>query len=94
MAIPLNADGKIDETTKIKDEILDERRFRSNILAIARERGCLREAILIFKKYDDLMRCCNNEYERKDIGKLGIIEMHKLFGGGPLTIDGAVVFKE
>jgi hypothetical protein len=95
MPILLNSDGKIDETTRVKDKVLDERTYRSKILNVARDLGCLKEIILLFKKYDDLMRNCPNEQERKDIGKLGIIEIYKMLGShGSLEIDGQVVIKE
>lgn len=61
--------------------------------------GCEKELLQIFDKYDRLLRNCRNDEERKHIGSLGVIEVHKLLDngdvgvGGSLTIDGEVVIK-
>ena len=94
MAILLNADGKIDNPSSVSDKVLDEQTYRRNILTMARDIGCLREVMLVFKKYDELMRLCNNPAERKQIGQLGIVELHNILNPSePLVIDGQVVIK-
>jgi len=95
MAILLNSDGKVDQTTQISDKVLDEKEYRRRILNMARDIGCLREMLILFNRIDSQMRNCRNDQERKDIAKLGVVEVYKLFGSrGSLEVDGQVVFKE
>lgn len=84
----------------MKDKILDEKTFRHNLMNEARAKGCEKELILLFQKFDKLIRTCTNPIEREHIAKLGVIEVHKLIDngyvgkGGSLVINGETVIKE
>ena len=96
MAILLDSGGKIDASNPedFNGKVADERRTRRAILTTAREFGCEKEMLLLFLKIDKMMRLCTNESERKDIAKLGCVEIHKLLsplGSGSLIVDGEVL---
>ena len=75
-----------------KNKILSEQETRKNLLTHAKMEGCYKEMLMIFAKYDKLMRNCTNDKERKDIAHLGCYEMYALLGkGGELYVDGLLV---
>ena len=91
------------ETTKIdasnpenlSDKILDEKETRRRLLKHSRMVGCERDMLLFFAKYDKLMRNCTNEKERRDMAKLGAVEVYRLLGGGgELYVDNQLVCKD
>lgn len=87
---------KIDATNpdNLSKKVLDERETRRRVLNYAKDMGCEKEMLIIFAKYDKLMRNCTNEKERNDISKLGVIEVYRLLGGGgELYVDGQLVAK-
>ena len=88
---------KIDATNpdNLSDRVLEERETRKRFLTHARERGCEREMLILFAKYDGLMRNCTNQKEREDMRKLGALEVYRLLGGGgELYVDGQLVMKD
>jgi hypothetical protein len=88
---------KIDATNpdNLSNRVLEERETRKKFLTHARERGCEREMLLLFAKYDGLMRKCTNQKEREDMRKLGALEVYRLLGGGgELYVDGQLVVKD
>lgn len=88
---------KIDATdsSNLSDKVLQERETRARLLKHARLVGCERDMLLLFAKYDKLMRNCSNEKERADMAKLGAVETYKLLGGGgELYVDGQLVCKD
>lgn len=90
-------DMRIDATdpNNLSKKVLPEQETRRRLLRDAKKIGCEKEMFLIFTKYDNLLRNCTNEKERKDIAKLGIFEMYTLLGrGGELYVDGQLVYKE
>jgi hypothetical protein len=79
----------------ISDKVLEERETRRRLLTHARLVGCERDMLLLFAKYDKLMRNCTNDKERSDIAKLGAVETYRLLGGGgELYVDGQLVCKD
>lgn len=58
------------------------------------------ELLQIYSKFDDLLKKCRNEKERKAIGVMGVLEINKLFDkgrvgkGGELSIDKQTVLSE
>jgi hypothetical protein len=84
MPFRLDDDGKIDATNpdNLSQKVLDERETRKRLLTHARMVGCERDMLLLFTKYDKLIRNCANEKERLDMGKLAAVEVYKLLGGG------------
>ena len=90
-------DCKIDASKpeNISNKVLDERETRKRLLMHARMLGFEKDMLLLFAKYDKLLRNCSNEKERSDIGKMGAYETYKLLGGnGELYVNGALVAKD
>jgi len=88
---------KIDasDPNNLSDKVLSERETRRRLLTHARMVGCEKDMLLIFAKYDKLMRNCTNEKERADISQLGAVEVYRLLGGGgELFINGQLVAKD
>jgi hypothetical protein len=87
---------KIDasDPTNLSAKILPERESRRRVLNLAREMGCEKDMLLLFAKYDRMMKACTDDKERSDIGKLANVEVYKLLGGGgELVVDGQIVCK-
>jgi len=80
----------------LSNKVTSEAETRKKFLTVARWAGRERDMLLIFAKYDKLLRNCEDEAKRKDIGKIGAIETYKLLGecfaslkaGGALSIPG------
>jgi hypothetical protein len=90
-------DCKIDgsKSENISKKVLDERETRKRLLIHARMLGFEKDMLLLFAKYDKLLRNCTNEQERLDIGKMGAYEAYKLLGGhGELYVNGTLVVKD
>lgn len=88
---------KIDATdpNNLSNKVLPEQETRKRLLTHARLVGCERDMMLLFAKFDKLMRNCTNERERDDMRKLGAVEVYKLLGGGgELVVDGQLVCKD
>lgn len=93
----IDSSGKVDLTDplNLSNTVLDERTSRRKWLAWAREEGCEKDMLLLFAKYDKLMRLANSDKERSDIAKLGVLSVWKLMGGGgELYVDGQLVAKD
>ena len=88
---------KIDasDPNNLSDKILSERETRKRLLNHARMYGVEKEMLLIFAKFDKLLKNCSNEKERLDIGKLGDVEIFNLLcgigGTGQLYVNGQLV---
>lgn len=88
---------KIDasDPTNLSDKVLSEKETRSRLLTHARLLGFEKDMLILFAKYDKLLRNCTNEKEKVDISKLGAVEIYRLLGGGgELYIDGQLVMKD
>ena len=95
--MPIILDGKIDATNpdNLSDRVLSERETRKRLLTHARIVGCERDMMLLFAKYDKLIRTCSNDQERADMAKIGAVEMYKLLGGGgELYVNNELVCKD
>ena len=85
---------KIDasDSNNLSQKILDERETRKRLLAHGRLVGCEKDMILLFEKFDKMMRNCKNEKERADISALGCVELHNLLGNsGQLYVNNKLV---
>ena len=83
------------DPNNLSKRVLEERETRKRLLTHARLIGCERDMLLLFAKYDKLMRNCTNDRERADIAKLGAYETYQLLGGGgELYVDGQLVAKD
>lgn len=67
----------------MKKKVATEAETRKNILEYARSLGCEGDVIKILNKYDALLKNCTNEEERKAIGIMGNVEMHRLLSSDP-----------
>lgn len=57
---------------------LPEQETRARLLTYARLGGFEKELLLLFAKYDKLLRLCPDEKEREDIRQLGVAEFYQL----------------
>lgn len=91
--------GKIEidgsDANNLSNKVMSEKETRRNLIKQSRMLGCEQQMLMLFTKYDNLLRNCTNEKERTDIGKLGALEIYKLLGGGgELYVNGELVSKE
>jgi hypothetical protein len=92
----LDAQGRIDLTNvdNLSDKVVNEQDSRRKWLMRARAEGYEKDMLLLFSKYDRLIRLATEPKERADIAKLGVLEVYKLMGsGGELYVDGELVSK-
>lgn len=90
-------DIKVDfnDPANVSNKVLSEQETRKRLLTHARIVGCERDMLLLFAKYDKLMRNCSNETERQDMSKLACVEVYSLLGrGGELYVNGQLVCKD
>lgn len=64
----------------LSSKITDEKETRKKFLTVARWAGREKDMLLLFVKFDKMLRNCNDEAKRKDISKVGAIEVYKLLG--------------
>ena len=83
------------DTSQSQVKVLNERDTRNKLVSYARRLGFEKDLLIILRKYDNLLRNCTNEQERKDMGKLGSYEVYRLLGGGgEFYVDGQLVSKD
>lgn len=94
MPFKLNDDGQID-FNNFNDRTMSERDTRSKLLSWARQLGYEKDMLMLFAKFDKLLKNCTNELERKDIATLGWAETLKLMGSyGTFFMDGKVIYSK
>ncbi len=78
---------------KKKDKrIKNEKETRETIIKLAREQGVEEQAKKIILKYENAIKGCRTEEERKHIAHQGLAELHLLIGCvGPLVVDGKLI---
>src|SRR5574337_1049706 len=64
----------------LSSKVTDEKETRKKFLTVARWAGRERDMLLLFAKFDKLMRNTDDEAKKKDISKIGAIEVYKLLG--------------
>ena len=74
-------------------KVKTEKESRNLLLEWARSYGAEDQLKKIFSRYDDLLKGCKTEEERKAVQAMGIVEIHNFFSGGStdqgtLTVDG------
>lgn len=89
-------DFKLDasDPNNISKKVLDERETRKRFLTRARQIGREKEMLLLFAKYDGLLKRCNNAEERKGISELGAYEVGKLLEFDELVVNGMAVIRK
>src|SRR5271166_1595365 len=65
---------------EISKRVTDEMETRRKFLTVAKWAGRDKDMLLLFAKFDKLLRNCDNEDKQKDIRKIGAIEVYKLLG--------------
>ncbi len=88
---------KIDasDPNNISNKVLPEHESRKRWLSYARQIGYEKEILLLFAKYDKLLKNCTNDKERQDIAKIGVVEFYRLLGGGgKLYINGQLIIND
>lgn len=84
-----------DDPSNLNNKIYDEKETRKRLLNHARMVGCEKEMMILFAQADKSMRNCTNEKEKSDMGKLFVVSVYRLLGGGgELYIDGQLACKD
>lgn len=79
---------------KLKGEtvtVTDEKDYRSKLIGVSRLLGCETELIMIFNKYDTILRNCTNKQEAEAIATMGVIEVSNLFDNGNVGKGGSLI---
>ena len=75
--------GKIVDLTnpdELSNRVAGEKETRTKFLTVAHWAGREKDMLTLFIKFDKMLKSCNDEAKRKDIGKVGAIEVYKLLG--------------
>lgn len=82
MSKNLESGGVIDLSNpdELSNNVTGEKETRRKFLQVSKWAGRERDMLVLFAKYDRLMRETNDEAKRKDISKYGAIEVYKLLG--------------
>lgn len=64
---------------KKNNKVLPEHEVRKRILETAERLGCKKDILQIFNKYDNLLKDCKNEEEKKQISTMGSAELYRFF---------------
>jgi hypothetical protein len=92
MPFRLDDNGKID-FNDLSDRVASEKETRNKLLSWARQLGYEKDMLILFAKFDKMLKNCTNEEERKDMAKLGWSETLKLMGTyGTFFMDGKMVY--
>ncbi len=72
---------------------MSEKETRKELIGWARKYGAESQLLKLFTRYDDLLKDCKTEEDRKAIQAMGVLEINSFFtgyleGGKTLTIDG------
>ena len=88
-------DIDLTDPNNLNQKPLDEKETRRRFLNYARSLGFEKEMLILFSKYDRLLRNAKDEKERKDIAEYGCYEIYKLLGrGGSLYVNNQLVYKD
>lgn len=94
MPFKLDDNGKVD-FNDYSDRVASERETRNKLLSWARQLGYEKDMLLLFAKFDKMLKHCTNQEERKDMAKLGWAETLKLMGSyGTFFMDGKLVYSK
>lgn len=83
MSKPINTSKfQMDSTNPddLSNKVTDEQITRKKFLTVAKWAGRERDMLVLFAKFDKLMREANDDAKKKDISKVGAIEVYKLLG--------------
>jgi hypothetical protein len=72
-----------------KTKAMSEAQTKASIIALARQQGVEEQVKKIIVKYEDAVKGAKNDYERRHIAHLGMVEIHRTIGCvGALVVDG------
>lgn len=73
---------RIDSTNPddVSSKITDEKETRRKFLQVAHWAGRQRDMLVVFAKFDKLQKETSDPEKKKDIAKIGAIEVYKLLG--------------
>jgi hypothetical protein len=73
---------KIDSTNPddVSNKVTDEKETRRKFLTVAHWAGRERDMLVLFGKYDKLQRETEDADKKRDLAKIGAIEVYKLLG--------------
>jgi hypothetical protein len=95
MAFRLDENGQIDLNKPEEWKVATERQTRQKLLSWARQLGYEKDMLILWAKFDKMLKTCPNEGERQDMAKLGWYETLKLMGSyGTFLVDGQVVYSK
>jgi hypothetical protein len=93
MVFKLDEKGQLDLNNPDEWRVASEWETRKKLLSWARQLGYEKDMLLLFAKFDKMLKNCTNEDERKDMAKLGWAETLKLMGSyGTFFMDGKLVY--
>jgi hypothetical protein len=94
MPFKLDDNGQID-ANNYSDRVASERETRNKLLSWARYFRYEQDMLILWAKFDKMLKNCTNEEERKDMAKLGWYETLKLMGSyGTFFMDGKLVYSK
>ena len=64
----------------LSSRVTSEKETRAKFLTVAKWAGREKDMLILFAKFDKLMRGTDDEAKKKDISKIGAIEVYKLLG--------------
>lgn len=64
----------------LSNKVTDEKETRKKMLTVSRWAGRERDMLVLFAKFDKLQRETADPEKKKDIAKIGAIEVYKLLG--------------
>jgi len=95
MVFKLDDNGQIDLNNPDDWRVATERETRTKLLSWARRFQYDKDMLLLFAKFDKMIKGCSNEGERQDMAKLGWYEVLKLMGSyGTFFMDGKLVYSK
>jgi hypothetical protein len=95
MVFKLDESGQIDLNNPEDWRVASERQTRHKLLSWARQLGYEKDMLILFAKFDKMLKNCTNEEERKDMAKLGWSETLRLMGSyGTFFLDGKLVYSK
>ena len=77
----------------LSNKVTEEKETRKKMLTVSRWAGRERDMLMLFAKFDKLQKETNDPEKKKDIAKIGAIEVYKLLGDcfASLKTSGALV---
>src|SRR5215472_12076578 len=69
-----------DNPDDVSGKVTDEKETRRKFLTVARWAGREKDMMVLFHKFDKMQRETNDPEKKRDIAKVGAVEVYKLLG--------------